>query len=418
MRILPLLLIACLCFSQELLLNTYDKTGYLFTDGRIETIFTFEADIHMTLKDYITDYYIPPSISVEYIPLPKQDFLISNRGKTIGTMGTDIVIPKSLYEKLVELFKSGAQILVTLDRYPIEIYSDHILVLEYDSEKIKEFLPHFVNYELSKITKPGRYSLELPSLEIEWVVTSYPGFGGAIIPIFKSEFAEIQWTIDDVHRKDICVVYPVGEHFINVHIDGKAYGFETTVLSHKIFSTQETFEVGSPMNGDIISLSGLHGESLTIPGTFLFLQLRPEQVRVIKATVIDSTCPVLEVNVFQKVPGIFELVTSVSDMTACTVRIFLDGKELAFTKGVLSLAGKNHTLVAIAEDTFGNKSYAIRQISDSLELSKSMVFVEQQEQRFDVQGFGFVSPYIKWWLAKDVSVRMIKNGYGYTVETH
>lgn len=418
MKVFPLLLIACLCFSQELLLNTYDKTGYLFIDGRIETIFAFESDIHMTLKDYITDYYIPPSISVEYIPLPKHDFLISNQGKTIGTMGTDIVIPKSLYEKLVKLFKSGAQILVTLDRYPIEIYSDHILVLEYDSEKIKEFLPHFVNYELSRITKPGRYSLELPSLEIEWVVTSYPGFGGAIIPIFKSEFAEIQWTIDDVHRKDICVVYPVGEHFINAHIDGKSYGFETTAVSHKIFSTQETFEVGSPINGDIISVSGLHGESLTIPGTFLFLQLRPEQVRVIKATVTDSTSPVLEVNVFQKVPGIFELVTSVSDMTACTVRIFLDGEELAFTKGVLSLAGKNHTLVAIAEDTFGNKSYTIRQINDNFELNKSMVFVEQQEQRFDVHGFGFVSPYIKWWLAKDVSIRVIKNGYGYAIETH
>lgn len=418
MKILPFLLIASLFFSQELLLNTYDKTGYLFVDGKIETTFTFQVDIQTSFKDYIADRYIPPKIFVEYIPLPKQDFLITKSGKTVGTIATDVIVPKSVYERLVELFTSGISILVTVDKYPIEIYSDHILVLEYDSEKIKEFLPHFVNYELSRITKPGRYSLELPVLNLDWVVTSYPGFGGAIIPIFKTKLSEIQWTIDGINYKNICAVYPVGEHLINAQIDGKLYNFEITALDHREFKTQENFEIGDQLNENFISLSGLNCEFLAIPGNFVFLQIQPEQVKIVKAIVEDSTCPVLDLSVSQKSPGIFELITSVSDMTACVVRVFLDGKELGLTKGILSLTEKNHTIVAIAEDSFSNKSYAIRHINGNLELDKSGTFAEQQELCLDVLGFSFISPYIKWWLAKDVSARVIQNGYGYTIETY
>ncbi|WP_041081792.1 hypothetical protein [Thermotoga profunda] len=418
MKVLPFLLIACLCFSQELLMNTYDKTGYLFFNDKVEMVFTFQVNTQISLKDYIVEHYIPPKISVEYIPLPKQDFLVTSSGKTIGVVMTDVVVPDFVYEKLVELFKSGIQIQVTIDRYPIEVYSDHVVIFEFDREKIKEFLPRFVDYDLSKITKPGKYSLEPPVLDVDWVITSYPGFGGAIIPIYKSEPTSIEWVIDGAHYKDICGTFPVGEHLIGAQINGKLYNFEVSVSNQKSFRTQEIFEIGEQLNENFISLSGLDSDPLMIPGTFTFLQIQPDQIKLVKATVQDSTCPTLDIDVSQKAPGIFEFSTSVKDMTACTVQVFLDGQSLEITKGLLSLSDKDHTIVAIAQDSFENKSYAILQITSNRELSKSGIIVKQQELYINILGFSFISPYIKWWMAKDVSAKVITDGYGYTIETY
>ncbi len=417
MKIFPFLLIASLYFSQQLLLNTYDKTGYLFYDDRVQAIFNFQVSNQISFTDYIIEHYIPPKVSVEYIPLPKREFLILNCGKTIGTMMTDIVIPQSIYEKLVELFNSNVPVLVTIDRYPIEIYPDHILVLEFDSEKIKEFLPHFVNYDLSKITRPGKYPLKAPDLGVDWIVTSYPGFGGAIIPIFKNGTDKIEWTVDGINHSGICAVFSTGEHSINAQIAGKLYNFNVSVLDQRDFSIEKNFEIGDRLDENFISLSGFDCSTLTAVGKFVFLQMQAGQLKLIKATVTDSTSPLLELHISPKAPGIFELSTFVQDMTAYTVNVFLDGQKLEITKGILTLTKANHTIVAIAEDSFSNKSYVIKQISNT-DLAKDGILVEREEVHFDVLGFNFISPYIKWWLAKDVSAEVVKDGQRYEIEIH
>jgi len=417
-KVFPLLFLACLCFSQELLLNTYDKTGYLFLNGKVEMTFAFEMKTQISFRGYVVDRYIPPRVSVEYIPLPKEDFLITDCGKTIGSKMTDIVIPDSTYQRLIEFLRSGEQIKVTVDSYPVEIYPDHILVLEFDSKKISEFLPHFVNYDLSKITKPGKYPLQTPAIVLEWAVTDYPGFGGAIIPIFKTEVSEVEWIIDDFRYKGICTVLPIGHHSVIAQVNGQSYSFELSISSQRISQVQEAFEVGDRFDKDFISLSGMNNEILTIPGRFLLLKMDDDEIKVINATVSDTVSPIINLRISQKTPGIFELFTSAQDMTACTVRVFLDGHELELAKGILSLDQGKHTIVALAQDSFENKSYVITTVDINPELSKDGIFVTQEEAHFDILGFNFISPYIKWWVAKDISTKVMMNGQRYVVGTH
>ncbi|MEJ5228999.1 MAG: hypothetical protein WHT65_03265 [Pseudothermotoga sp.] len=416
MKTLLLLLAASMCFSQQLLLNTYDHSGYLLLNDQIVMNFNFQYSQEVPFRSYIVDWYSPPKILVDYIPLPKQDFFITAVGKTIGTTMTDIVLPESIYKKVTELFQSGAMVYITVDRYPIEIYQDHILVVEYDKQKIEEFLPHFIDYDLSKITKAGKYPLEPSSVQIDWAVAQYNGLGGAIIPIFKDQMYTVLWSVDGTELKGPCVVFPTGQHSVEAKVNANLWHFNFFVDEWRYSFEEKAVEMGSNLEERIFSISGLDIKKLTIPGTFIFLKDIDGGMEVQKVKSIDSTSPVLKLNLAELSPGIFELSTDVEDLTACTVEVLVNGERVEMTKGILSLENRTNVVVAIAKDTFENKSYAIKQIVQNTRLDKEGMISRDREVVFDIFGIPFYSPYVKWWLAKDVNAKVMASEKRYFIE--
>ncbi len=416
MKTLMILLVASMCFSQQLLLNTYDNSGYLLLNDQVVMNFHFQYRQESSFRSYIIDWYSPPKILVDYIPLPKQEFFITAAGKTIGTAMTDIVLPESVYKKVVELFQTGTMVYVTVDRYPIEIYPDHITVVEYDRQKIEEFLPHFIAYDLSKITKAGKYLLEPTSVQIEWAAVQYEGFGGAIIPIFKDQIYTVLWSVDGTDLKGPCVVFPTGQHSVEAKVNANLWHFTLSVDEWRYSFEERAVEMGSNLEERILSISGLDIGKLTIPGTFVFLKQLDGGMEVQKVNSVDSTSPVLELNLTELSPGIFELSTDVEDMTACTIEVFVNGERIQLTRGVINLEKPNTVIVVTARDAFENRSYAIRQIIQNTQLERDGMISRDREVVFDIFGFSFYSPYVKWWLDKDVNAKVMTSDKRYLIE--
>ncbi|KUK22024.1 hypothetical protein [Pseudothermotoga lettingae] len=409
-------LLTTICFSQTLLLNTYDSSGYLFTD---DFKMTFKAEIPKNLKyrGVVKEFYIPPRIDVEYIPLPKTKFFITDSGLTLGTSSTDVIVPEEVFEKLIELFSSSQSISIIIDSYPIEVYADYFILLEeIDQKRLNEFLPHFVKYDPFMVSKPGKYPINVSKSQIDYVLTKYPGFGGAIIPVFTSTpMQKIDWIINGVHVDSPCAVFSTGSHTIEANFQNTHHVFEVKIDEQEWQENVRTAELGSYLPKGYISLSGFHMQKFDFPGTVTFVKIEPCKIELLKTTVLDTTPPQISNSITERGSNLFEINIKTIDKSSYDVQVYIDDQKIELTKGLISLSEGKHVLIVMARDNFGNRSYAVENIFNK-KLPPEGIIAEKNEFVTEIGGFWFSSPYLKWWIGKGNSVKVRVNGESYSIE--
>ncbi|MEN3007840.1 hypothetical protein [Pseudothermotoga sp.] len=386
---LVLLIISGYLFAAQLLINTFDMTGYLFEDG-VHSKFKVYCPSDLSLIDKITDLYEPVKLTVRHIPMPDILLLISEKGFTVSAKIGNIVVPEEIFTKLFQIVKSGQTVDLIVDRYPVEIYTNRIKVLEpVRSEKIESFLNRFIE-KFPKITGPGEYSLEVKPVSYQLLVCCFPGLGGTIMAIFEGEPCELTFATGGIKTKGFSMNLPPGNHTVRISMLGEATEITLNFPDRFVRLQTSQIELGANCEKQLYFISGIQRSNcFSYPGRFLGLEFSNDLI-VHELLVRDTTPPKLTMNL-KRLDSMCFVQLQAEDVSPFETFLYVDGEKFYFDRGVLTLSSLKHTLVGMAQDTFQNNSYIV-QVLEKLE--DTLVFPE--EKVIDIGGFKFFSPYLRW----------------------
>lgn len=387
--VFTLLIVSSCCFAAQLLINTFDMTGYLFEDGA-HIKFKVHCPSDLSLTDRLIDLYEPVKLTVGYISMPDIPLLISEKGFTVSTKMGSIVVPEEVFTKLFQTVKSGKTVDLIVDRYPIEIYADKIRVIESTSlEKIEFFLNRFIK-RFPKITGPGEYTLEEKPVSYQLAVCSFPGLGGAIMAIFDGKPHELTFKTGDIEVKGFSMNLPPGDHTVKVSLLGEATELTLNFPDRPVRFQTSQIELGDSCEKNLYFPSGLQGSSrFSYPGKYFGLEFSNELI-VHELLVRDTTPPKLTMSL-KRIDSMCLVQLQAEDFSPFETFLYVDGEKFYFERGVLTLSSPSHILIGMAQDVFQNVSYVV-QVLERLE--DTLVFSE--EKVIDIGGFKFFSPYLRW----------------------
>jgi len=406
-----LLLLSGFTFATEVLINMYDMTGYVF-DEDSQLITSFKAECNAArISSTVSNVYRPLHLMVDYFPLPTSTLLILEEGQTLGASEGDICVGEKAFKLLYQKYCFEKKpITVNVDFYPIEIYSDRIIVREeITREKFQYFVQHFlpdsgVWYPIA----PGVYPIKSSCLKPEFALYTFPGIGGGVIPIFHNEPCSLKWNIDGVETTRSAVFFGPGEHQIDAIYDLSSnsqwkQGFRVFVPYQRIsFSSTEVNlgQVFSSNYGDYFSLDGIETHRIfSIPCKTTLVMVNPPEVSVVKIAVQDNMRPVINIQCPQKTSSLLPISIKVEDASAAELQVYVDGERIELTQGILDLEEGYHVVIAFAVDAFGNSSFNARKVLKipKLPTGETEVVFHTSEKLCDVGGFKFISPYVLSW---------------------
>ncbi len=404
-----LLIVSCHCLGAQLLINTFDMSAYLFTDGeRLQ--FKAQCPVDMRLMDEIVDLYEPVNLTVSYIPMPDVPLLISQQGFTVATKMADIVIPEEMFVRLSEMVKSNQKITLVVDRYPIEIYPDRIRVVEpVGREKIEFFLSHFFE-KVPRVPGIGEHSLRWTS-NYQLVVSYFPGLGGVLMVIFENEPFDLTFIEAGRQTRGLCIALPAGEHTVEIVSSSDATQLTLNLPDWTVrFETGEV-ELGTIREEALFFPSGLQpDERFLYPGRYVVLQFHDEGLVVRDLRVKDTLPPNLTMSV-RWLDSMCQIQLDGEDFSPFETFFYVDGEKLSMHRGVLRLSSEKHILIGVARDTFENVAYTIKILERPAEM-----IVFSQEKVINIGGFRFSSPYLKWQVFDASSIEVKVNERTFQIE--
>ncbi len=404
-----LLIVSCHCLGAQLLINTFDMSAYLFTDGeRLQ--FKAHCPVDMRLMDEIVDLYEPVNLTVRYIPMPDVPLLISQQGFTIATKMADIVIPEEMFVRLSEMVKSNQKVTLVVDRYPIEIYPDRIRVVEpVGKEKIEFFLSHFFE-KVPKVLGIGEHKLQKVST-YQLVVSCFPGLGGILMAIFEDEPSDLTFIEAERQTKGLCIALPPGEHTVEIVSSSDATQLTLNLPDWTVRLESEEVELGTTREETLFFPSGLQpDERFLYPGRYVALQFHDGGLIVRDLRVKDTLPPKLTMSV-RWLDSMCQIQLDGEDFSPFETFFYVDGEKLNMQRGVLRLSSEKHILIGVARDTFENVAYTIKILERPAEM---LVF--SQEKVINVGGFRFSSPYLKWQVFDASSIEVKVNERTFRIE--
>lgn len=406
-----LLLLSGFTFATEVLINTYDKTGYVFDeDNQLIASFKAECDA-VRISSVVSNVYRPLHLTVDYFPLPVSTLLILEEGQTLGANEGDICVGEKAFELLYQKYCSEKKsITVNVDFYPIEIYSDRIVIKE---EITREKFQHFVQHFLPDLAvwypiTPGVYPLKSSRLKPEFALYTFPGIGGGVIPIFHNEPCSLKWNIDGIETTRSAVFFGPGEHQIDAVYDLSfnsqwQQGFRVFVPYQRVLFSSTEVSLGGVSSGnyeDYFFLDGIEPHRIfSIPCKTTLITVDPPEVSVVKITVQDDMQPIINIQCPQKTSGLLPISIKVEDASAAEVQVYVDGEKIELTQGILDLEEGYHVVTVFAVDAFGNSSFNARKVLriPRLPTGKAEVVFHTSEELCDIGGFKFISPYVLSW---------------------
>ncbi|AEH51152.1 hypothetical protein [Pseudothermotoga thermarum] len=412
-------LFSIVSFSALVLVNLYDETGYLVLDKDFPIVFKASLREKKAFKDFVVDFFEPVEIAVSYIPMPKESFLITEKGFIVGTNNCDLNISAEIFQKLFENFQCSFQpISVIVDEYPVEIFQDKIIVKKNISkQKLKEFLSIFFQpKDVEKLVKiysgPGTYTLWQAEDYVHFAEISFPGIGGTIIPIFKypEERFELTWYLNGQKHVGICVTFGVGENNISCFIeDEKLFDTKIFVTPVQFVEVEKSLELGERYNLAGIFPSGLSSIDGLV-GKVLILSFEPDKIVLEKISIVDSTAPQIDLVLNKLSERFYRINVDVFDHSAVKTDVFLDGEKLPFLSGLIELNSDFHLITVIAEDNFSNQNFLAKIVRRPLQPCTEHMIVFSKERVLDIGGFKFVSPYMRFWVKEDAKTRVMIDG--------
>ncbi len=410
-------------FSNLLVVNTFDESAYLFFDGSsVPTVFKASLRRSIPFKGKLIDIFEPIEVSVSYIPLPKERFLITDKGLTVGEKACDINVPSEIFKQLLSIFENSRTVSIMVDKYPVEIFPDKVVVREHISrEKLYEFISLFFDSNVSKrivriYTGPGTYTLLFPEDTIDFAITTFPGLGGAIIPIFREvpECFELVWNINGQERSGICASLSVGENIVECLSAENLGQIKIFVEPVELIKISKTIELGEDYRPLGYSLSGFIFSRTTV-GRVLFALLESNRIVLEELQIIDSKPPNVLLSIDRLSKDMYKIDVRVLDFSAASLQVFLDEEKLPFTSGIVTLRDDSHLITIISQDNFSNSTFIMKLLSKGSKFLREGVFVTSLESVFDIGGFKFRSPYLKYWVEKNIT-KVIINGIEQAIE--
>lgn len=387
--ILTLLIVSSFCFATQLLINTFDMTGYLFEDGA-HVKFKVHCPSDLSLTDRLIDLYEPVELTVGYINMPDIPLLISEKGFTVSAKMGTIVVPEEVFTKLFQTVKSGQTVDLIVDRYPIEIYTDKIKVIEStSSKKIEFFLSRFIE-RFPKIEGPGEYSLEEKPVSYQLFICSFPGLGGAIMAIFDGKPHELTFKIGEIEVKGFSMNLPPGDYTVKISLLNEVTEVSLNFPDRPVRFQTSQIELGDNCEKSLYFPSGLQGSNrFSYPGRYIGLEFSNELI-VHEFSVRDTTPPKLTMDL-KRIDSMCLIQLQVEDLSPFETFLYVDGEKFYFERGVLTLSSSRHVLIGMAQDVFQNVSYVVQVLEKP---EDTLVFPE--EKVIDIGGFKFFSPYLRW----------------------
>ncbi len=412
-----LTLIGVYTFPALLLVNTFDESAYLFVSEQATPI-VFKASLssHLSFKEDIVGIYEPVEISVSYIPLPKDRFFITNSGYTIGEKGCHINIPTEILHRMLDVFGGSTRISVLVDRYPVEIFKDRVVIKDSISkDKLREFISFFIDQNLADrivriYSRPGSYDLVPTEESVDLAITFFHGIGGAVVPVFKEfpESFELEWSVNGENRKAVCAVLQIGKNTVDCLLARNPLRTEVYIEPLELVTVTKTIELGDNYSPSGYSLSGFLFSSNFV-GKTTFVSFEPTRLIVEEIFITDTTPPKLDLQISELSNGMYKLSVMVLDFSAVTVKVYIDDNQLPFTSGVISLPNDLHLITVVAEDSFSNTSFCMKTVLKNREPYTEGMIKVSSNVIIDIGGFKFYSPYVKYWVGER-GVRVLING--------
>ncbi|QTA38675.1 hypothetical protein JYK00_03970 [Thermosipho ferrireducens] len=380
------ILIFTFSFGTNIYFNTYNHT--VFFNGKI---YSFQGNAQ-PYRGKIVRYY--KGINIPNVNLPG-NLLVLKDGQTIGTNGT-IKIPSDLFETLKDWFLTNKINDVIIDNYPVEIYSNKIYVKNFMSkEKLYEYLELFLKeFELPDLEiYYGKYDItpEKPSVKISTFIFPDAGFY-AVSGMDKGQLTIKTYINGNI--SDHMGILPSGTYTI-LAVAMDQLGLEassTTTLfipASTITFVEKTVEIGNNTKFGTINFIGKKN----------FYEISTINSTITTITSTDTTPPSLKIVTKRITDNYYYIKVITSDKTSFNTIALLN--SIKIESGIRKLSTGLNVLIVYSEDSFGNFSFAKKEIRALKNLKSAFKFFGEKRW-INIGGFLFKTPYIKSWVKPEV----------------
>ncbi|MDK2899965.1 MAG: hypothetical protein PWQ45_476 [Thermosipho sp. (in: thermotogales)] len=382
-------------FSITIYFNTFDNSLIIN-----QKVYKFSGEA-LPFKGKIITYFKSPSIEIGNVDIPN-DLLVLEDGQTIGQNGT-IIVSKDVFDKIVELYTNNDIEKVIIDRFPVEIYDDKIIVKELISrDKLISYLKIFKNnFEITNLDYYlGTYDITPDYPKIEITTFSFPNIGYYNVKII-----------------DKSAVYT------KVYVNGKDSKKSGTLTSgtYKIFvkcmdelgyeSSKTTFLdiPKSKINFQKIEVEfGKETEfgKINYIGTRNFYEITPLTSTITTITSKDTTSPTINVSIKKLFNDYYSIKVLSNDLNKTKNVILLNNNPI--NNGVVKLEKGKNLLIVMSKDTFDNYNLKHVSIYNYQTLDSTLTFLDEKRW-INIGGVLIKSPYIISWVNPNIERRIYED---------